>query len=406
MNDRLEAALDYRERGWVPFPAHGKEPHHRLIASTRGRSSVNEIYDHPPGLEELRSWFNEDPGANVALITDREPTVLDVDTDMPAGLELPRTLTARTARGRHFYLRSDQPVRRVKAAWGELRGHRQYVIAPTSRHPDGGDYRFDDPTVPLASLADVRWPADFNFAPHVATRETDFPTYLKSRARGTSSDCLSRVSRARPSKDRIRALGASARVSGIRLYDQIPFAAAAMCEALGIPLAGGNFRCVIHPPDRNRSCQIWREPGGRFIYRDFHAVEGQETFSFAGVRARLAGRIPKGPSELYVWKLRLLHEAGLLEPVRFEQTSDPFAEQVLLLFGLRWAWELEDDVPAPLNCDFVAAWTGIPRAEAYARLNELRRDAFFTRVGRDQRTHLWLPLRFRKESEVINGEHS
>jgi predicted transcriptional regulator len=81
-----------------------------------------------------------------------------------AGIPIWAVRTGGQGGGGHFYLRSqDGEVKNIPSGERqdyEVRGNRCYVLAPMSRHPDGGDYewyRCDTLQPPTVSLAQVAW---------------------------------------------------------------------------------------------------------------------------------------------------------------------------------------------------------------------------------------------------------
>lgn len=164
--DVASPALDYRRRGWSVVPLrHGLklplipwlEFQHRLASE-----------------DEIRSWFDEWPDANLAVVTGRISglAVLDCDPrnrgdESLRALEtergaLPDTVEAVTGGGgRHLYFATGQaPVRnRVGFAPGlDLKGEGGLVVAPPSIHPSGGRYAWRKGRAPgeivLAPLPD------------------------------------------------------------------------------------------------------------------------------------------------------------------------------------------------------------------------------------------------------------
>jgi len=152
----LEAALGYLLRSWsvMAVPARTKKRTRPWKKWQRRR----------PTLIEVRRDFDAEAGSpNVAVICGGVSSLVVLDTDgreaeeQMTGLALPRTLSVRTARGRHWYFRATAPLRsRVLSLSGnghiELRGEGTYVLAPPSQHPSGLHYVFEDPEAPLAEL--------------------------------------------------------------------------------------------------------------------------------------------------------------------------------------------------------------------------------------------------------------
>lgn len=139
--DRLfDRALDYARRGWPVFPCRpgGKEPLTR-----------HGFRDASTDADQIRSWWNRRPGANVAVATGLPgPDVLDVDQHGPAGngftayrrLEAAGLLGGQGAviatpgGGLHLYFRgSTQPSGRLPSQHLDFRSAGGYVLAPPSQ---------------------------------------------------------------------------------------------------------------------------------------------------------------------------------------------------------------------------------------------------------------------------------
>lgn len=150
----LEAASGYRALGLHPIPCEprGKRP---LVKW--------ETYQtEPPHQDEIDTWWQKWPDANVGLVA---CGWLAVDADGGAdalrllqaqGIVIPPAPTSRTARGFHVLLAAPGPVPdRVGllanggAAHIDIRG-KGIIIAPPSIHPSGHIYRWEIPlTLPL-----------------------------------------------------------------------------------------------------------------------------------------------------------------------------------------------------------------------------------------------------------------
>jgi DNA-binding transcriptional ArsR family regulator len=66
-----------------------------------------------------------------------------------------RTLTAKSVRGGHYWLMTDEPVRTCKFDGGELRGRGAYVAAPPSLHPSGVAYHWIDVDAPILRINEL-----------------------------------------------------------------------------------------------------------------------------------------------------------------------------------------------------------------------------------------------------------
>ena len=133
--------------GWFVFPlgVKSKEPDGTL-APHGFKSASNDP-------KQIESWWSVSPDANIGIDLGRSNlTVLDFDKgEPPAELNLPTTLTVKTARGTHVYFagkskQGDMHLNDVHI--GEVKSDGGYTLAPYSVHPGG-------PVYTLAVTADV-----------------------------------------------------------------------------------------------------------------------------------------------------------------------------------------------------------------------------------------------------------
>jgi hypothetical protein len=153
VNARTKAALGYKHyRGWNPLPVRpDKRPAWHVLQSARGTNAVSSFRDEPATYAELREFFESDPNVGVAIIVEAGHAVYDVDdVDADDVLDIPRTFTVGTRRGRHHHLRTDAPIRHVTFDHGELRCAGDIVVMP----PTPG-YRVDV-DAELAELPETR----------------------------------------------------------------------------------------------------------------------------------------------------------------------------------------------------------------------------------------------------------
>jgi bifunctional DNA primase/polymerase-like protein len=179
----LTAALAYARHGIPVLPVH--TPAEDGSCSC-GRSTCDRVGKHPRvrhGLSEastdetrLQMWWTRWPDANIGLRTGVVMDVADVDSAegwhglrhllgdaIPAG---PQVETG--SGGRHLWFRVTGYGNRVRLLPGlDWRGSGGYVVAPPSKHANGGDYRWlarpsDDPppTAPAALRDLIAGPAD------------------------------------------------------------------------------------------------------------------------------------------------------------------------------------------------------------------------------------------------------
>lgn len=107
--------------------------------------------------DELGQWFSNFPERNIGVVTGAVSGVVVVDVDQPEAfhIDMPRTPTAKTGKGLHYYFKY-RDVGNAKLPFGDLKSDGGYVVAPPSTHASGSAYEwlaglsFDD--VPLAEL--------------------------------------------------------------------------------------------------------------------------------------------------------------------------------------------------------------------------------------------------------------
>lgn len=162
----IDAAAVYAHRGWAVFPCHA--PAWSLGRCTCGHSDCASPAKHPRvagGLKvattdrgQIEGWWSRWPNANVAIRTGEVSGLVVVDIDPGHGGEtslarlvaergaLPDGRVVRTGSGgRHLYflhpggtVRNDAGRRLGPGL--DIRGDGGYVIAPPSRHANGGRY--------------------------------------------------------------------------------------------------------------------------------------------------------------------------------------------------------------------------------------------------------------------------
>lgn len=142
MSAPLAQARRYLDLGWSVIP---------LRRDKRPYLPWQTYQTRRPDPDELSSWWQRWPEANVGVVTGTVSGILVLDTDGPdgeaalAGRHLPPTPTARTGKGIHRYYR--HPGRHVPNAVRllngvDLRADGGYVVAPPSVHPSGKHYEW------------------------------------------------------------------------------------------------------------------------------------------------------------------------------------------------------------------------------------------------------------------------
>ena len=181
----VEAALEYRRRGWsvIPLRPKAKEP------AIAWRKYQEEL----PSKEEVQRWWTNQPGANIGIITGRISGVVVIDLDSPKAEtaleeflgEIPRTPAVQTGKGKQLYFaHPGEPVPNGVRILPDVdvRGDGGYVVAPPSIHPNGTRYRWIIPCdVPLAPLPEKL--LDLLRKPEVPQREEKEPVPAEAKGR-------------------------------------------------------------------------------------------------------------------------------------------------------------------------------------------------------------------------------
>lgn len=143
-NTKLEQALSLRELGWSIIPIGlDKKPLMRW----------EEYQSRIPSVEEIKTWFNQWPNANIGIVTGSISKLVVVDIDPRHGgtnelfkdFKTPCSQTG--GGGWHYYFTSDSKItNRAGVLPGiDIRGEGGYVIAPPSLHSSGGSYQWIHP---------------------------------------------------------------------------------------------------------------------------------------------------------------------------------------------------------------------------------------------------------------------
>jgi predicted XRE-type DNA-binding protein len=136
----MAVALEFAGLGWgvIPLKSKSKQP---LIAwRALQHRKLNE--------REIVEIFEQNPDANLGVITGRVSNLLVLDADAPDVVKkwgVPITPISETARGRHYYFHL--PDGKIRSATGladglDLRAEGGYVVAPPSVHPSGKSYEW------------------------------------------------------------------------------------------------------------------------------------------------------------------------------------------------------------------------------------------------------------------------
>lgn len=148
-NELMNAALTYASNGWAVFPC---APNTKVpLMGTHG------IKDATTDVALIRAWWSREPNANVAIACGKTSGIYVVDIDVDVGRningydsvnegELTPTAYVNTPRGGlHMYYRCESEPPRSKNNFRrgiDIRGDGYYVLAPPSKHPNGGVYQW------------------------------------------------------------------------------------------------------------------------------------------------------------------------------------------------------------------------------------------------------------------------
>lgn len=159
----LEAALNYRNRGWSVVAVHGVR-NGRCTCSKGARCSSpgkhpigswKEYQQRHASEEEVRSWFRKHPHANVGIVTGEISGLVVLDIDGKEGLEnlaalnfeIPETFMVETGGGGQHHYFAYPPGGLSNSASKiapkvDIRADGGFVVAPPSMHVSGRRYEW------------------------------------------------------------------------------------------------------------------------------------------------------------------------------------------------------------------------------------------------------------------------
>jgi hypothetical protein len=389
----LEAALEYRARGWSPLPTQDdKRPHFAALQAVSGSAKWGRLRRTLPSEREIREWYARYPNAGVGILTGSVSgglLVCDFDAAVPSGIRLPGTPIVKTKRGIHTYHAGGHGVSCMSFAGGEIKAEGGYVVAPPTRldgnrrtwliAPDGLGTAF----LPEETLADHR--VLTRHLLHLGEPESQTE---QIRRRPAIYSCV-------PSDKKERAVWLEA-------WDSDESFVADAAALIGIPAVpiGTAFLCVLpghgeaHP-----SASLYHEPRrGSIRYRDWHTREWHWiTEVYAAVTS---GRVAtlRGPGHAR-WKLRLLIETGRVVPASDNlpplPPGAPNAARTVY-GGLRLLLQsrglTEPGQPTPFTREFGSRWCGGMAESTFEKgKGWLIQHRVIRKAGRYGRMGLWLP---------------
>lgn len=301
-----------------------------------------------------------------------------------------KTVTAISGSGgQHLYYRAGgirfQTTQQVIGVGVDTRGQAGMVVAPRSIHANGEPYRWERGYSP--DDREMRPVPDFlktlvplARAPRAARRVRDGVVGL---------DAFGDVGYLR----RIAAEAVAAR----RLddLDKDDRFALAVQQHLGVPrdvALGRAFLCVLPGHAENSpSASLGRDNAGRWIYHDWHRRGGcPEYLTLADVYFSIhCGwvRASHGPT-LAVWKLRLLHEMGLLDPapVPMRPLPDDAEDDVRAVYDgfrdlLALKWTYEPKVATTFSWSFAEDWLNLDERRVAVAMRTLLKRKIIRKVG-------------------------
>jgi hypothetical protein len=162
MREIESAAIALHERGAnvIPLAPRDKVP----------AQSFKRWIGRPQSEDDVARLFHRHDGNIGALGGVHSEALLDaghlafIDCDTAMGFDMVgalirsgygQTLTAKSARGGHYWIRTDDPIKTCTFAGGELRGRGAYVAAPPSLHPSGIAYRWIDVDAPIMRVNEL-----------------------------------------------------------------------------------------------------------------------------------------------------------------------------------------------------------------------------------------------------------
>jgi len=389
----LSSALSLVEQGLAVFPVSRKRT--PLIQGWPTKAATTR-----EAVERLWHGFPHAPCVGVAcgrsdlVVIDRDPRSRGDDTWgrllLEHGDDWLRSATVATPRGgEHVYLTAQgRRFRNGTHALGpgvDVKAVGGYVVAPESTGEHGA-YRWMD-GYGIAERALLPVPASLAAILPAYQAEGDSGVrHRDEHQRDISSGVhpLLSLRQAQWTPDRIKTIDAD------------PAFALAAAHWLGMPPdreLGHSFRCVLpgHAEERP-SASFGRNDTGFYYYHDFHARNADlYLLTFAEVyHAQVTGRIAKLSGPLHaVWKMRLLHDLGLLDPVDVSLPTLPanayaatraVYEGFRLLVGLRWR-VYPDREPVTFTYPFVMGWCSVSESSARRAVRMLVATGVIAKVG-------------------------
>lgn len=155
--ERVQAAIEYRNRGISVIPLHSSIEPLSAPPDKRGKSPIvawREYQSRLPTDDELESWFPPGSDRNIGIVTGAVSGLTVVDFDSREAITLaeakgfPRSPLVKTARGYHAYCSYTPGQRNFQKRDDlpgiDLRAEGGYAVAPPSIHLTGIMYQWVD----------------------------------------------------------------------------------------------------------------------------------------------------------------------------------------------------------------------------------------------------------------------
>ncbi len=166
MNDEfnmLEHALKYADMGFYILPLHYPVFNESIVTCSCTKDDCDKsIGKHPiisggfksasNNNEQIKTWWQQNPQANIGIATGKISNLVVIDLDCgrdlpPAFPPINSNITVKTAKGFHFYFNYPEglAIKSPSKLLGydiDIRGDGGYIIAPPSKHQNGGRYEF------------------------------------------------------------------------------------------------------------------------------------------------------------------------------------------------------------------------------------------------------------------------
>jgi hypothetical protein len=419
MSDHLPHALRYHAQGFRPIPTREKKP----------LEDWEKLEHQAPAAADRHRWWpgTGKSNPNIALVLGPACNLLVLNVNVKHGVnglatlqgrDLPETPTIRTPSGGRAYLFRPPDPTRYPSAFGtyvypkgfdglEFRGSGGIQVMPPSRTTHGA-YTFVKPwtlTRIQAQLADLplwlleAWlalDARENFgrdrarngdyagkAASALARTTDLTSHSPQQ-RWQSQSTARPQAAATPETTAAPPTTLTTITTTLSSDDYMDFkpsdvethddeCASHVCGLVRLDVASlqGNwpFLCVLPGHRESTPSATWfKTTSGHYIYHDWHVRSGEEFWPVPDVFAALVTgtlkRLPK-PSRK-TWRLRLMVEAGLLDPYPVEMKSFPadmpkllrhFCERFRYLCACKWTYQ--ERAPTMFSDAFAAGWCGI-----------------------------------------------